>query len=195
MSIFEFINTIVENVMNDLGTFAPVLACFLIIIESIFPILPLSIFIAINAYYMGYIPCFIISYVLTCVGCYISYSFCSNKLKTHYYNMLDKTEHRKLKRVTKQIQKLKLEELSLIIAMPFTPAFLVNIASGLAGIDKKKFIISILIGKISLVLFWEFIGTSLIESINNPVTLIKICLIMLIAFIISKIVSKKLRME
>ena len=78
MSIFEFINTIVENVMNDLGAFAPVLACFLIIIESIFPILPLSLFIAINAYYMGYIPCFIISYVLTCVGCYISYSFCSN---------------------------------------------------------------------------------------------------------------------
>ena len=187
MSIFEFINTIVGNVMNDLGAFAPVLACFLIIIESIFSILPLSLFIAINAYYMGYIPCFIISYVLTCVGCYISYSFCSNKL--------DKTEHRKLKRFTKQIQKLKLEELSLIIAMPFTPAFLVNIASGLAGIDKKKFIISILIGKISLVLFWEFIGTSLIESINNPVTLIKICLIMLIAFIISKIVSKKLRME
>ena len=69
MSIFEFINTIVENVMNDLGAFAPVLACFLIIIESIFPILPLSLFIAINAYYMGYIPCFIISYVLTCVGC------------------------------------------------------------------------------------------------------------------------------
>ena len=122
MSIFEFINTIVENVMNDLGAFAPVLACFLIIIESIFPILPLSLFIAINAYYMGYIPGFIISYVLTCVGCYISYSFCSNKLKTHYYNMLDKTEHRKLKRFTKQIQKLKLEELSLIIAMPFTPA-------------------------------------------------------------------------
>ena len=60
MSIFEFINTIVENVMNDLGAFAPVLACFLIIIESIFPILPLSLFITINGYYMGYIPGFII---------------------------------------------------------------------------------------------------------------------------------------
>lgn len=195
MNIFEFINTIVENVMNDLGAFAPILACFLIVIESIFPILPLSLFITINAYYMGYIPGFIVSYILTCVGCYISYLFCSNKLKNHYYNMLDKSEHKKLKRITKQIQKLKLEELTLIVAMPFTPAFLVNIAAGLAGIDKKKYIISIIIGKISLVLFWEFIGTSLIESINNPVTLIEIGLFMLVAFIISKIVSKKFRME
>lgn len=195
MNIFEFINTIVENIMNDLGMFAPVLACFLIIIESIFPILPLSLFITINAFYMGYVPGFIVSYILTCLGCYISYSFCSNKLKKHYYNMLDKSEHKKLKRITKQIQKLRLEELSLIIAMPFTPAFLVNIAAGLAGIDKKKYIISIIIGKISLVLFWEFIGTSLIESINNPIILIEIELFMLVAFIISKIVSKKFRME
>lgn len=195
MNIFEFINTIVTNVMNDLGAFAPILACLLIVVESIFPILPLSLFITVNAYYMGYIPGFIVSYILTCVGCYISYSFCSNKLKTHYYNMLDKKEHKKLKRITRQIQKLKLEELSLIIAMPFTPAFLVNIASGLAGLDKKKYIMSIIIGKISLVLFWEFIGTSLIESINNPKVLIEIGLFMLFAFIISKIVSKKLRME
>ena len=195
MNIFEFINTIVNNVMNDLGAFAPILACFLIIIESIFPILPLTLFITVNAYYMGYIPGFILSYIFTCVGCFISYSFCSNKLKKHYYNMLDKSEHKKLKRITKQIQKLKLEELSLIIAMPFTPAFLVNIAAGLAGIDKKKYIISVIIGKISLILFWEFIGTSLIESINNPVTLIEIGLFMLVAFIISKIVSKKFRME
>ena len=195
MNIFEFVNTIVENVMNDLGAFAPILACFLIVIESIFPILPLSLFITVNAYYMGYVPGFIVSYVLTCVGCYISYLFCSNKLKKHYYNMLDKSEHKKLKRITKQIQKLKLEELTLIVAMPFTPAFLVNIAAGLVGIDKKKYIISIIIGKISLVVFWEFIGTSLIESINNPVTLIEIGLFMLVAFIISKIVSKKFRME
>ena len=109
--------------------------------------------------------------------------------------MLDKSEHKKLKRITKQIQKLKLEELTLIVAMPFTPAFIVNIASGLAGIDKKKYIISIIIGKISLVVFWEFIGTSLIESINNPVTLMEIVLFMLVTFIISKIVSKKFRME
>lgn len=195
MNIFEFINTIVSNIMNDLGAFAPVLACLLIVIESIFPILPLSLFITINAYYMGYIPGFIVSYILTCIGCYISYSFCSNKLKKHYYNMLDKSEYKKLKRFTKQIQKLKLEELSLIIAMPFTPAFLVNIASGLAGIDRKKYLISIMIGKVSLVLFWEFIGTSLIESINNPVTLIEIVLFMMVAFIISKIVGKKFRME
>lgn len=195
MEIIEFINTIVTFILNELGPLAPILACLLILIESMLPILPLSLFITLNAYYLGNIPGFIISYIFTCIGCYISYKLCDNKLSKHYYNMLDKQEHKKLKQITKRIKDLKLEELSLIIAMPFTPAFMVNIASGIAKINKKKYITSILIGKISLVGFWQFIGTSLIESINNPYILIKIIIFMLITFILSKIINKKFRME
>lgn len=195
MDIIEFINIIITYILNQLGMFAPILACFLIVIESIIPILPLSLFITFNAYYMGNIFGFIISYIFTCIGCYISYKLCNNILSNHYYNMLDRQEHKKLKLITKRVKELKLEELTLIIAMPFTPAFMVNIASGLARINKKKYFTSILIGKISLVGFWQFIGTSLIESINNPYILIKIIIFMIAAFILSKIINKKFRME
>ena len=53
MNILEFIDTIVTNLMNDIGAFAPILAGLLIIIESMLPILPLALFITINFYYMG----------------------------------------------------------------------------------------------------------------------------------------------
>ncbi len=195
MNIVEFINTIVVFILNELGMFAPVLACLLILIESMVPILPLSLFITLNAYYMGNVFGFIVSYIFTCIGCYISYKLCDNKLSNHYYNMLDKQEHKKLKQITKRVKELKLEELTLIVAMPFTPAFMVNIASGIAKINKKKYLTSILIGKISLVGFWQFIGTSLIESINNPYVLIKIIIFMLVTFVISKIINRKFRME
>lgn len=195
MNIVEFINTIVVFILNELGVFAPILACLLILIESMVPILPLSLFITLNAYYMGNVFGFIVSYIFTCIGCYISYKLCDNKLSNHYYNMLDKQEHKKLKQITKRVKELKLEELTLIVAMPFTPAFMVNIASGIAKINKKKYLTSILIGKISLVGFWQFIGTSLIESINNPYVLMKIIMFMLVTFMLSKIINRKFRME
>ena len=64
-----------------------------------------------------------------------------------------------------------------------------------SNMDTKKYLISIIIGKIFLVYFWGFIGTSLIESISNPKILIEIGIMMLIAFILSKIVNKKYRIE
>lgn len=195
MNIIKSIEVIISGLLNDIGIFAPILSCLLISIESIFPILPLALFITINSYYLGNIIGFIISYTFTCIGCYISYSLCKNKLKKHYDNMLNKLEKDKLKKFMNKVSKLKLEELTLLIAIPFTPAFLINITAGLSNINRKKYIISLLIGKIFLVLFWQYIGTNLIESLQKPLVLIKIIILMIIAFIISKLVNKRFRLE
>jgi membrane protein DedA with SNARE-associated domain len=72
---------------------------------------------------------------------------------------------------------------------------MVNIASGLSNMNHKKFITAIIIGKIFLVYFWGFVGTSLIESLKNPKILIELGLFMLLAFIISKLVNKKYKLE
>ena len=58
------------------------------------------------------------------------------------------------------------------------------------SIEMQKFF-----GKIFLVLFWGYIGTSLIESINNPVIIIKIVVIVLVAYIVSKILNKKFKFD
>ena len=82
---------------------------------------------------------------------------------------------------------MKFEELTVIIAIPFTPAFLVNIAAGLSNMSYKKFIGSLLIGKVFLVYFWGFVGVSLIESIKNPIYLVRVGILVLVAYIISKL--------
>ena len=93
------------------------------------------------------------------------------------------------------VDKLKLEQLTSIIAVPFTPAFMVNIAAGLSQMDFKKFLIALSIGKIFLVLFWGFVGTSLIQSLTHPIALLKVIILVLLAFIISKIISKKFKLD
>jgi membrane protein DedA with SNARE-associated domain len=55
----------------------------------------------------------------------------------------------------------------------------------------KKFLLAALIAKISIVYFWGFIGTTLIESITDIGVIIKVLIILLMAFILSKIVINK----
>ena len=195
MEILQDIDTIITNVLNSLGAFAPILACILMLVESMLPVLPLAVFITINFYYIGTIPGFLISWILTCVGCFLSFKLCRTKFKKYFDNMMDKKEHKKLKKMMKVFDNLKVEQLALLIAIPFTPAFLVNIAAGLSNMNKKKFIISLVIGKFFMVYFWGFVGTSLIESLKDPSILIKIGIALVVAYVISKIVNKKFRLE
>ena len=86
---------------------------------------------------------------------------------------------------------IKLRNLVLLHAIPFTPAFAINIAGGLSQIGFKKYLVSLFIGKIFMVFFWGYVGTSLIDCIKNPIKFIYIGIILLIAYLISTFVSKK----
>ena len=193
----EFLNdldNLITGLLNTLGVFAPFLACLLILVESILPVLPLGAFITVNCYYLGVLG-FFISYILTCIGCYISYKLCRGKLKKFFDSMMDKKEHKLLRKLMKLFNTIKVEDLALLIAIPFTPAFLVNIAAGLSNMEAKKFIVGLTIGKLVMCYFWAFIGTSLIESLKNPYILIRILLALLIVFVLSKLVNRRFRLE
>ena len=83
----------------------------------------------------------------------------------------------------------------LIITLPFTPSFLVNILAGLARVSKEKFITALLIGKVFVVIFWGYIGKSILESFTDIKSIIYIVVALVIAYIISKIVSHKMNIE
>lgn len=185
----ELLKTIYEFIINSVNSssfLGPVFACFLIFIESIIPVLPLFVFITVIFLKYGAIFGFILSWLFTVLGCMSSYF-----LVKYLANKFFKLDGPKLKKIISMIKRVSFPELVTIIAIPFTPAFLINIAAGMAKVPTKKFILAIMIGKISLVLFWGFIGTSLVDSLNNPIIMLKIVIIVLIAYIISFIVNKK----
>jgi uncharacterized membrane protein YdjX (TVP38/TMEM64 family) len=188
--IFLIIYEFIINSVSSSTVWGPILASILIIIESIIPVLPLFVFITVIFLAYGNILGFIISWVCTCIGCLISYL-----LVKYLTNKYIKTNSKKLNNLIKVINKIDYSNLVVLIAIPFTPAFLINIACGMSKIDIKKFMSAIMIGKISLVWFWGFIGTSLIESLKDPVILIKVLLVVLMMFIISKVYSKKMKID
>ena len=81
-------------------------------------------------------------------------------------------------------------QLFLIMALPFTPAFAVNIGAGLSDIEPKKFFAALIVGKLPLVYFWGFIGKSLLESLTDPYTLAQIVVMLILAYLVSKLVNK-----
>lgn len=188
--MFDMIDTFIESTLQGMGMWGPIVGCFFITIESMLPILPLFVFITLNFLAFGNIIGFIISWFFTCIGCSISFFLFRSKFQTWWYKRL-KAKGLISTQTMNKITSLKFEQLATIIAVPFTPAFLVNIACGLSKMTYKKFVGALMIGKAFLVYFWGFVGVSLVESLKHPEYLLKVVVLLFIAYIFSKLISKK----
>ena len=175
------IDVLKDFVQNSNIFIALIIGMSLIILESIIPMLPLAVFIAINMLVFGNIIGFILSWISTIIGCTLSF-YIFRTLKNKAWKYISKKE--KLVDLMKKIDKISFSSLVIILAFPFTPSFSINIGAVL-------YLLALLISKISIVYFWGFIGTTLVESITDIGVLLKIAVIILIAFILSKIVTKK----
>ena len=187
------VDWLVELITSYLQQFGIPFGILLIILESIIPILPLGVFVAFNMMAFGNVLGFVISWTSTCLGCILSY-FLFSKLFSKYL-FQHSSKRKKLDKVVNTIKNINFSKLVLIIALPFTPAFLVNIACGLTNVSFKKFFYSMLIGKLSIVYFWGYIGKSLLESITDINTIIRLCALLGATYLTSKVINKKLNIE
>lgn len=187
--ILNTINDFINSMIAYLGVAGPIMGCILIILESILPILPLCVFITLNCMTFGYVAGYIISWIFTCLGCLLSFTIIEKGFKNWFDRKI--RSMKAANKIMKVIEKCNVSELAMIVAVPFTPAFLVNIAAGLSKMDVKKFMVGICIGKLFMVYFWAFIGTNLIQSLTNPIIIVKVIFMLIIAYILSKIVTKK----
>ena len=188
-AIYDFI----INLITTTGSLGMMLDCLLIISESIMPPLPLGLFITVLCVNYGYAIGFLISWIFTIIGCMISYYLFQTIFKGIVDRKLRKYEF--ANKLLTMIDKMTFSNLVLLISLPITPAFLVNIVAGVSNMKVNKFLPALMIGKISLVVFWGYVGTSLIEALKNPMILIKVGIIIIIMFIISKIINKKLNLD
>lgn len=186
--LFANFYDLIMNFIAALGIYGPIFGSFLIVIESILPVLPLFVFITMNTLAFGKIIGFFISWLCTVLGCSLAY-FLVNKLG---YNYIEKKlkEKSALKKFLQYFKSLSISQITVVLAIPFTPAFMMNIAAGLSNLSFKKYLGALLISKIFLVYFWGTIGTGLIESFKHPESLIIIFLMVVGAYILSLVVRK-----
>ncbi len=191
--MLEWLDNGIVNLIESLGVYGPILGCFLILIESMLPMLPLFVFITLNFMVFGNLVGLLISWFFTVVGCMLSFLLFRYKIRGVFDKKL--RIKKQVNTLMKKIDNMRYTTLVMMMAIPFLPAFMINIAGGLSKISTRKYFFALLVGKIFLVYFWGFIGTSLIESLTNPKILLHILIILGIAYVISLIINKKLFLD
>lgn len=189
--INDFISYSTDLIING----GLIIGIILIILESFIPILPLGVMVALitNAY--GLFFGIIISWLANCIGCYLTYLIFYHLSEKITYKFLSKKIKEKIITANDKFKKISLPSLAAIITLPFTPSFLINILAGVSKMNRKKYLIALGIGKVLMISFWAYIGKSFIESMSDIKTIIVISLMLIIAYIASKIVSKKINIE
>lgn len=191
--LFNSFYIFVMNTIDALGVYGPLLGCVFIILESIIPPLPLFVFITLNFVAYGKLVGFIISWICTCIGCLLSYILVKKFLRNWVLKKIKNVDL--LTKWMSYIENLSLSKVTVILAIPFTPAFMVNIAAGICNMDFKKFSVAILISKIFLVYFWGVVGTGLLESLHNPRSIITVIVMMVVAYLVSLIIKKVFKID
>ena len=191
----DLINTIVEYSTEVISNGGILFGMLLIMIESFIPVLPLSVFIALNTHTFGLLPGIVMSWVSTCIGCYISYLIFYYVSNNIIYKYLSKKTRNKIDKAVDKFQNISLANLTVIITLPFTPAFLINILAGVSGMSKKKYIVALLIWKIFMVSFWGYIGKSFVESMTDISAIIVMSIMIIIAYALSKLIGKNANIE
>ena len=191
----DLINTIVEYSTEVISNGGILFGMLLIMIESFIPVLPLSVFIALNTHTFGLLPGILMSWVSTCIGCYISYLIFYYVSNNIIYKYVSKKVRNKIDKAIDKFQSISLANLTVIITLPFTPAFLINILAGVSGMSKKKYIVALLIGKIFMVSFWGYIGKSFVESMTDISSIIMMSIMIIIAYVLSKLIGKNANIE
>lgn len=196
MPIFETLNNINE-ILNEFllnaGIWAPLLSSILIILEGIFAFLPMFIFVTVNLLTLGNFLGSIVSYFCTVVGNFLIFNLCRIGLSPLFNKKIESKF--KFKKIMKLINNLSFSKLVLIISIPLTPSFLVNLSAGLSRIPSKKYLYALMLGKTCIILFWGVLGTSLIDCLTNPLMLIKVILMILICNLTGKLINKKFNLD
>ena len=190
----DIVNNIIEFCTNFIYTGDIFFGMFIVFLESFLPILPLSVFVALNCNAFGFWGGVIISWIGTCIGsilCYLLFRFIGRKV----HNKFNQKFIKKVGDGIRKFNKISFTQLVLLYTLPFAPSSLFNTLGGLSDMKVQKFICSLLIGKAFSILFWGYIGISLIESFTDLKSLIFIGIMLVLAYIVSKVVNKKLNIE
>ena len=165
------------------------------ILESIIPVLPLGVIVGLNMLSFGNIFGFLISYIATLCGCMLSFCLFRYVIKDRFLNWFSKKNQETITRWMKKLTEIDFNILVVLIALPVTPAFALNIAAGLCNIPLRKYLIALMIGKPAMLLFYGYIAVSFVDSLKDPINFIKVGVLVLGAYIISKIIEKLVKVE
>ena len=176
----------IANRIESYGILAPI---FLAMLESLIPALPLVLIVILNVNIYGLGVGFLTSYAGTMLGATIMFMF----YRTISYYGIHERLH-KFKSIDKMINWVNRQNMAVIIVLsmlPSTPSSFMNLTFGLAQFSKRKYLISIAIGKIVMIGLFAFYGQIFQAKENQIWIYLGSAVLFLGTYLISKVINKK----
>jgi len=190
-SIAELVNKSTELIASG----GLLVGFLLVLLEAFLPMLPLGVFVGLNINAFGFLPGVLVSWTANVFGSYIAYLFFYFISQKVLYKFLKNKTIKKIDEQINKFNKIKITKLVSIITLPFTPSCFINLLAGISKMSHEKYLSALIIGKAFMITFWGYIGKSFIESMRDIKAIIYIVLILILSYVISKIVSKKMNID
>jgi len=175
-----------SNKIESFGILAPI---FLAMLESLIPALPLVLIVILNVNIYGLAMGFLTSYFGTMLGATIMFMFYR---AISSYGLHERMH--KIKSIDKTINWVNRQSPLMIVVLsmlPSTPSSFMNLAFGLAHYSKRKYLISIAIGKIVMIGLFAFFGNAF-QAKENQIWIYLGSIVMFIGtYFISNLLNKK----
>ena len=189
-AIMDYIVQLLQN-LGIVGGF------LMVFFESAFPVMPLAIFIGLNSASYGLLVGSILSWCGCVAGSLLAFLLFKTLFKHKFYFLFKNNIKIKLKveRFMDKMRNMDFATLVILLAIPFTPAFVVNIAAGLSDVPFRKYFFALLVSKISIVYFWGYVGSNFAESVTDFNKLMQIFGIVFLAYFASKLLEKIIKIS
>lgn len=183
------VNKVWMDLLEKIAELGPIAGILLIMTEAFIPILPLSVFVAINVMVYGFWKGYLYSWIGNVLASVLLFLIIRRYGTSRFRKMIRSSK--KINNIFVWIQKQGFIPIFILLSFPFTPSCLICGLSALAEIKCKTFIYSIIFGKLIMILSLSFIGYNISEFLNQPIKSVALILLTLSVSFIAKLIINR----
>lgn len=180
----------IQSLVSHYRTLGPIIGILLPFLEALLPFLPLVVIVVANVSSYGLWLGFILSWAGTVLGSYVVFLIVRKFGRHPRFKRFIEREN--VQKLIKFVTMRGLSPLFILLCFPFTPSVLVNIVAGLSYIKKKYYLFVLMAGKFIMVLSISVLGYDIASYFTNPIKLIFVAIGIVLLWVISKTVEKRL---
>lgn len=181
----------IQELLQHYAALGPLPGLLLPFLESIFPFLPLVLFVAANAAAYGFWLGAFLSWLGTCIGGIVVFLFFRNVAKKRLKRWIEKSV--KIQSMLRWIERHGFGPLFLVLCIPFTPTSLVNVSAGLSDLSLRSYAMALGLGKLVMVGMISYVGHDWLAIIRQPAKLIAVVIVVFILWLVGKRMENKLK--
>lgn len=183
----------IRQLLDRYSALGPLPGIMLPLLESLFPFLPLIVFVFANAIAYGMWAGFFYSWLGVCCGALIVFLF-SRWLGRKFGDRI-RRRYPKTERFFAWVEHRGFTPIFLLSCFPFTPSAFVNISAGFSRMPLYSFLTAIILGKAVMIFILSYLGADLEKIIEQPWRVAVVLIVLVVLWLGGKKLESKFKMK